>query len=234
MRKPSTPDSRLLHRRITGLNGEDEEVSRDDERDPLRISAAWIPARLSESADAIVCTLFAGFNAIPYLLFSSSLRAAHSTTLESRAMLCPTTAIPTLGCNRCHCFTLYNMLPTVDGMYHSVERSKAWAGAGSQCWTGSSIPQRAVARVMRVVWKSNHGTKRSGGLGSDATSLMFRGSVICEDSERRTMQPPRSPHPQYRIPKCVVRNGSRSKVPVSTANLSMAPVMQCRGAEPEG
>ena len=62
MRKPSTPDSRLLHRRITGLNGEDEEVSRDDERDPSQISEAWIPARLSESEDAIVCTLFAGFN----------------------------------------------------------------------------------------------------------------------------------------------------------------------------
>lgn len=116
-------------------------------------------------------------------------RAARSTTLESRAMLCPTTATPTLGCNRCHCFTLYNMLPTVDGMYHSVERSKAWAGAGSQCWTGSSVPQRAVARVIRVVWKSNHGTRRSGGLGSNASSLIFRGSVICEDGERRTMPP---------------------------------------------
>ena len=223
MRKPSTPDSRLLHRRITGLNGEGEEVSRDDERDPSQISEAWIPARLSESADAIVCTLSAGFNAIPYLLFSSSLRAARSTTLESRAILCPTTAIPTLGCNRCHCFTLYNMLPTVDGMYHSVERSKAWAGAGSQCWTGSSVPQQAVARVIRVVWKSNHGTRRSDGLGSNASSLIFRGSVICEDGERRTMPPPRPPYPQYRIPKCAVRNGSRSKAPCPRRTLAWHP-----------
>lgn len=150
-------------------------------------------------------------------------RAARSTTLDSRAMLCPTTAIPTLGCNRCHCFTLYNMLPTVDGMYHSVERSKAWAGAGSQCWTGSSVPQRAVARVIRVVWKSNHGTRRSGGLGSNASSLIFRGSVICEGGERRTMPPPRPPYPQYRIPKCAVRNGSRSKAPCPRRTLAWHP-----------
>lgn len=161
-------------------------------------------------------------------------RAARSTTLDSRAMLCPTTAIPTLGCNRCHCFTLYNMLPTVDGMYHSVERSKAWAGAGSQCWTGSSVPQQAVARVIRVVWKSNHGTRRSGGLGQQCLIVDIprfcdmRGWRAPHDATAKTSIPAIS-HTEMR---CTEREPEQGAV--STANPSMAPVMQCRGAEPEG
>lgn len=150
-------------------------------------------------------------------------RAARSTTLDSRAMLCPTTAIPTLGCNRCHCFTLYNMLPTVDGMYHSVERSKAWAGAGSQCWTGSSVPQRAVARVIRVVWKSNHGTRQSGGLGQQC--LIVDIPRFCDMRGWRAPHDAtaRPPYPQYRIPKCAVRDGSRSKAPCPRRTLAWHP-----------
>lgn len=149
--------------------------------------------------------------------------AARSTTLESRAMPCPTTAIPTLGCNRCHCFTLYNMLPTVDGMYHSVERSKAWAGAGSQCWTGSSVPQRAVARVIRVVWKSNHGTRQSGGLGQQC--LIVDIPRFCDMRGWRAPHDAtaRPPYPQYRIPKCAVRDGSRSKAPCPRRTLAWHP-----------
>ena len=234
MRKPSTPDSRLLHRRITGLNGEGEEVSRDDERDPSQISEAWIPARLSESADAIVCTLSAGFNAIPYLLFSSSLQGG---TLYHVGIACHAVSNDGNPDIRMQSLSLFHTVQ------HAANRGRNVSFGGTEQSVG-----RSGFSVLDGLFGSTAGSCAGDSRGVEKqpwNKMIWRIGQQClivdiprfcdmrgwrapHDATAKTSITAIS-HTEMRRTELEPEQGA-----VSTANPSMAPVMQCRGAEPEG